>query len=302
VNLRSFGPRACTEEEVAGALKDLDGAPHRIRARDWPGDLTAMDQAGLYSWWVDGPGAHDLSAGLEIDLPAGRIYAGEAGATRWPSGTPSTATLRSRIESQHVGGNVYGSTFRLTLASILRPALGLVAAGRKKLADGGEERLSDWIRDHLIVAVHPYPNRDALEDLEHRVLGHLDPPLNLRGMRITPARTRLSVLRGLLAPTPGGIPASRASVPKLRKEVTVSQPGSVHPRVRLHEEMSAILRERGNPWMSRRELADFVNTRGRYHKHDGSAVTDFQIHGRARQYPNLFDRQGTRIRLREGAP
>lgn len=68
-----------------------------------------------------------------------------------PSGTPSTATLRRRIESQHLRGNVYGSTFRLTLASILRAALGLAAVGRKRLADGGEAKLSDWIRDHLIL-------------------------------------------------------------------------------------------------------------------------------------------------------
>jgi hypothetical protein len=51
----------------------------------------------------------------------------------------------------------------------------LESVGRKRLAPGGEQRISSWIQQHLSVAVHPYPNRDALEYLEHRVLETLDP-------------------------------------------------------------------------------------------------------------------------------
>jgi hypothetical protein len=49
---------------------------------------------------VDPAGAEMLSTGLDVELAAGRIYAGQAGATAWPSGVKRLATLRSRI-----GGN-----------------------------------------------------------------------------------------------------------------------------------------------------------------------------------------------------
>jgi hypothetical protein len=49
--------------------------------------------------------------------------------------------------------------------------------------------------DHLQVAVHPFAERDALGDLEHRVLQVLDPPLNLDGRPRTPLRKTLSQLR-----------------------------------------------------------------------------------------------------------
>ena len=35
--------------------------------------------------------------------------------------------------------------------------------------------------EHLVVAVHPFEERDALADLERRVLAELNPPLNLEG-------------------------------------------------------------------------------------------------------------------------
>jgi len=67
--------------------------------------------------------------------------------------------------------------------------------------------------------------------------------------------------------------------------------------VTLHEELVAILRERGTA-MTTRELAAEVNRRGHYEKGDGTPVTDYQIHGRTKNYPHLFDRDGTTVRLR----
>ncbi len=58
-----------------------------------------------------------------------------------------------------------------------------------------------------------------------------------------------------------------------------------------------VLRVRGNAWMTTSDLADAVNDRGRYRKQDTSPVTAFQVHGRARQYAKLFERNGSRIRL-----
>jgi hypothetical protein len=59
--------------------------------------------------------------------------------------------------------------------------------------------LTDWIRAHLSVAVHPVVEPGVLADLERRVLAELDPPLNLDDMALTQARARLSELRRMLS-------------------------------------------------------------------------------------------------------
>src|SRR3954470_24270540 len=87
----------CTSAEVRLALAALDRTPQRIAASSWPGPLTDLDQPGLYSWWIDAGGAEELSAGLGLPVPTGRIYAGLTGATKWPSGKVGTMTLRDRI-------------------------------------------------------------------------------------------------------------------------------------------------------------------------------------------------------------
>ena len=65
----------------------------------------------------------------------------------------------------------------------------------------------------------------------------------------------------------------------------------------LHDEIAAILNENGNIWMTTREVAKLVNVRDRYRKRDGSPVTDFQIHGRTRNHPEMFERDGSKVRL-----
>ena len=46
------------------------------------------------------------------------------------------------------------------------------------------------------------------------------------------------------------------------------------------------------------EIATHANTRGRYIKRDGTPITDFQVHGRTQNYSRLFERSGSRVRLR----
>jgi hypothetical protein len=187
--------QVATNAEVEQALIALDSDPSRAAASNWPARLENLDQPGLYSWWVDEPGAGLLSTGLDLPVGAGRIYAGQTGATKWPSGKTGHATLKSRIGGNHLRGQIRGSTFRLTLASILADPLELITIEPKRLDVHSEQRLSAWMRNHLWVAVHPCPNRDVLADLEDRVLALLDPPLNLERMPITPVRIALSALR-----------------------------------------------------------------------------------------------------------
>lgn len=63
------------------------------------------------------------------------------------------------------------------------------------------------MREHQEVPVHPFAEADALGNLEHRVLGVLNPPLNLDGMPPTPLRGALARLRreltlGDVSPSP----------------------------------------------------------------------------------------------------
>lgn len=157
-----------------------------------PADFVArgadgLEAPGLYSWWVDDAGAAELSAGLGHPVGPGLIYAGLAGATRWPSGTPSEQTLWSRIKGNHLGGRHQGSTFRLTLGSVLAAARGCSAID--------ETALTEWMHQHLRVIAVPYDDADTLGRLEDDVLTQLEPPLNLQGIPATPLRARLTELR-----------------------------------------------------------------------------------------------------------
>jgi hypothetical protein len=147
----------------------------------------AMDGPGLYTWWVDEPGAADLSRGLGVPVELGLIYAGQAGATRWPSGRRSCNTLRQRIDGMHLGSRAEFSTFRRTLAAALTPALGLDS--------DDDARLSSWMDEHLRVVTAPVPDPDTLGRVERAVLEQLDPPLNLQHMAPSPVRRVLREAR-----------------------------------------------------------------------------------------------------------
>jgi len=146
---------------------------------------------GLYSWWADEQAASDLTDGLGHTVAPGMVYAGLAGATRWPSGKRSTNTLWSRIAGMHLGKRHEFSTFRRTL--------GAVQAQRTMTTTVDEQALTDWMMAHLRVLAAPYEDADTLGRLESDVLRLLDPPLNLQGMPASPVRRRLTDLRWVVS-------------------------------------------------------------------------------------------------------
>lgn len=185
----------CSAAALDAALRALDESPALVVAGDWPAGLTGLNRPGLYAWWVDEGGAVELSRGLGLTVEAGRIYAGQAGATKWPSGRAGNNTLGKRIGRMHLGGKVRISTFRWTLAALLFEQLGVQVQASALTTPPSEQALTEWMRAHLSVAVHPHDDRDTLEGLERHVLKSLDPPLNLRHMDSTPVRERLTELR-----------------------------------------------------------------------------------------------------------
>ena len=64
----------------------------------------------------------------------------------------------------------------------------------------------------------------------------------------------------------------------------------------LHKAIEKIISQRGAP-MSTSEIAIELNKNKWYQKKDGSTITMFQIHGRTRNYPHLFNRNGATVSL-----
>jgi hypothetical protein len=109
-------------------------------------------------------------------------------------------TLARRVGANHLCGQIRGSTFRLTLESVLRNPIDLVVVAPKRLDGASENRLSEWLRDHLEAAVHPFPRRTRSVIWSVASLLFSTPPLNIDGMRPTAIRTALSRLRSALSP------------------------------------------------------------------------------------------------------
>ena len=64
----------------------------------------------------------------------------------------------------------------------------------------------------------------------------------------------------------------------------------------LHEAIIIILKEKGGE-MSTGDIARELNKRKLYSKKDGSEITAFQVHGRTKNYPKLFTRNGSKVGL-----
>ena len=167
------------ERDAWTALDDLDASPALVPASEWPAGAEGVDRPGLFGFWVSEAGAAELARGLDVPFEAGRIYVGQAGATKWPSGRASDETLGARVGRTHLAGKVRSSALRLTLASILLDQLDLTVQAAMLLQASSEQALGEWMRAHLLVAVHPHDDRDSLAGLEQAVVQRLDPPLNL---------------------------------------------------------------------------------------------------------------------------
>ena len=64
----------------------------------------------------------------------------------------------------------------------------------------------------------------------------------------------------------------------------------------LHEAIEQLLKQSGRS-MTTTEIAKELNRNQLYQKKDGSAIDPFQIHGRTKNYPHLFNRNGTLVSL-----
>lgn len=151
-----------TIEQLIAAPTDIGQAQ---TLTDFPSDLQVASRPGIYSWWSDETARAVIGEQLGLPIPP-LVYAGQAGATRWPSGTKSTAILASRIRGNHINGNASSSTFRLTLSALLLRPLDLTVLKPGRLAPEDRKLVSNWIKNHLRVVILPYDDRDSLSQVE----------------------------------------------------------------------------------------------------------------------------------------
>ncbi len=64
----------------------------------------------------------------------------------------------------------------------------------------------------------------------------------------------------------------------------------------LHAAIEKLLQQTGRQ-ITTHEIAESLNKSKWYQKKDGSKITDFQIHGRTKNYPQLFNRTGATVSL-----
>ena len=167
-------------------LAPLKDGAHALTLQEWlDSQRNEPREAGLYSWWVNKPGAEELTLGLGHVVRQGLLYAGSAGATR-ASGTRSTNTLWGRIGTMHLGSKQQFSTLRRSLMGILSSARGHSVS---------ESELTEWMHDHLRLVTVAVADRDSVDALERELLRELDPPLNLKNVPMNHLRSRLRELR-----------------------------------------------------------------------------------------------------------
>ena len=148
------------------------------------------NRPGLYAIFGDERAWRDL---LLDPAPESPLYVGKAEKSLAARDVADHFSMRPNAKP-----TTGRSTVRRSFAALLRDKLDLTAVPRNLdkpghftmygLAEGGDERLSGWMRSRLGIAVWPAPPGMAvgLKDIELIVIGHFRPPMNLEG---NPARS-----------------------------------------------------------------------------------------------------------------
>lgn len=163
---------------VAGSGFAADDAAARLgdasRAVGPSALLASVDAAlrgpGLYGWFVDEAGAQQLTEGLGAHVAPGLVWVGQAGAVRPGSGLTSTTNLRNQISWVHLGRSV-----RL---SPLRRVLGAALSKVPEAGVANEDQLTDWMHDHLKLAVAGSESPERLAELAEEFSRRLSPQLS----------------------------------------------------------------------------------------------------------------------------
>ncbi|WP_157093464.1 GIY-YIG nuclease family protein [Kocuria turfanensis] len=144
-------------------------------------------ERGVYSWWLDTARYPTPEAAGLLQLPdvprlvhaSGRaelLYVGRA-----------RRNLHQRIVGQHLR-RTRSSALRRTLLAVLLPGgpswrqgAALDGRGRVVLDEAQEQRLTDWIQEHLLLGWAVCATKDDVDALERRWIAEHRPVLNTDG-------------------------------------------------------------------------------------------------------------------------
>ena len=170
---------------------------------------------GVYAWHGDASADASVRKVLGPVSP-GPLYLGRAG-----------STLNKRILRDDLR-NTRASTFRRSLAAILWDELELRCAGPNAIEAASDARLTEWMVEHLGVAVVPIFDRYNAVQIEADVLRQLDPPLNTVKVMNSLARRHLRHLRRLHLSVSSAVFDEIEELRKIRV-AEVTDPGVVVP-------------------------------------------------------------------------
>lgn len=151
-------------------------------------DVSSLpDAPGLYGWFADASGARELNRSLKLPVPAGLVFVGQVGGSSWHGLADPVLNLRDHVERVQLRGPTRASTFRMTLATVLR--------GRLRMTSLEDPVLTRWMLEHLSVSSWASDDFGGLRSLAETVIGELDPPLNVDHLAATEYRARLGQMR-----------------------------------------------------------------------------------------------------------
>ncbi|MCW2829884.1 MAG: hypothetical protein JWP31_576, partial [Aeromicrobium sp.] len=169
---------------VSHYLADLRNAVPATAAAELP------DAPGLYGWFVDPIGARELNRCLMLPVRAGLVFIGQVGGSSWHSLADPVLNLRDHVTRVQLHGRARASTFRMTLATVLRDHLQMTSLE--------DPRLTEWMLEHLSITAWGTDDLGELRELEQVVVNELNPPLNVDHLPATEYRDRLTEMRSAL--------------------------------------------------------------------------------------------------------
>ncbi|MEV8547936.1 GIY-YIG nuclease family protein [Streptomyces sp. NPDC051572] len=174
---------------VSQAEAELHAKPHTLGAAVAALPITT----GLYAWWAPPEVLAPFGGPVNESDPGQRLlYLGKA------------KRLRTRIISNHLRDSGR-STLRRTLAGLLMPAEGYRTTwtDRVVVTPEDEQRLTDWMREHLLLT---WSERPDPVPLETTLISRLRPPLNLDGTEQGTTRERVKQARAVYYTSAGPRP------------------------------------------------------------------------------------------------
>lgn len=198
-------PRGLSAAHAAAPSAAKDTSAEAIAALTSPRRTIAVclagavpDRPGLYAIYGDPSVWGSLGLGEPPDDRP--LYVGKA----------KDSLVARDLKTHFATGTTGRSSPRRSFAALLSTPLGLTALPRRpadpepgrwshfSLEPADDQKLTAWMREHLMLAVWPFARATALGAIESEVMAHWQPPLNLLGVS-QPWQAQVKEARAVMA-------------------------------------------------------------------------------------------------------